>query len=117
MVLLVSTNHEHCDHTILFNSSEDSNLHGHCCGDSNFGTGLYCSACYKCVETCLALVVCTRARAMWNSYCPRKLLLCSLTLSLICALFGRAIYENTQGVPGGICHMSGEHSVTKHTFM
>jgi hypothetical protein len=35
MVLLVPTNHEHCDHAVLFNGSEDGNLHDHCCGDSN----------------------------------------------------------------------------------
>ena len=39
MVLLVPTNHEHCDHAILFGSSENSNLHGHCCGDSNLALG------------------------------------------------------------------------------
>jgi len=58
-----------------------------------------------------------RARVMWNSQCPQKLLLCSLTLSLVCALFSSVVYENTQGVPGGVCHTSGEHSITKHAYM
>jgi hypothetical protein len=64
---------------------------------------------YKCVETCLAFVVC--ACVAWDSHCPQQLPLHSLTLSLVCALFSRVINESKQGLPGGICHMSGEHSL------
>jgi hypothetical protein len=63
---------------------------------------------YKCVETCLAFVMCTYV--MWNRHCPQQLPFRSLTLFLVCALFSSVIYENTQGVPGGICCASGEHS-------
>jgi hypothetical protein len=86
------------------------NLFGLCCARTR--VMCLCCACARVMCHC-----CVRALVMWNSHCPQKLLLCSLTLSLVRAVFNSVIYKNTQGVPGGICHMSREHSITKHTYM